>query len=136
MPKVSKRRTLKKKTGKAPARRKPKSRAKPRLGAKLGSKPKLKSKPRPAPKPKARKEKPVGRVAHFYNHIGVAIVRFNRGIRAGTELSFRGATTDFSEAPKSMQVNHKPVAAAPKGKQVGVKVKKRVREGDLVYLAG
>ena len=73
---------------------------------------------------------------HFYNHIGVAIIRFNRSIRAGTELSFRGATTDFSEAPKSMQVNHKPVAAAPKGKQVGVKVKKRVREGDLVYLAG
>jgi len=77
--------------------------------------------------------KPIGRVIHFYNHIGVAIVKFNVNTRAGTPLRFKGATTDFADTPKSMQHDHKTVAIAPKGKQIGVKVKKRVREGDFVY---
>ena len=79
--------------------------------------------------------KPVGTVTHFYNKIGVAIVKFNAKVEAGTKLAFRGATTDFEEAAASMQYDHKPIAAASKGQEVGLKVKKRVREGDLVYLA-
>ncbi len=79
--------------------------------------------------------KPIGIVTHFYNDISVAIVKFKKNVRVGTELYFKGATTDFKEAPKSMQYNHEPIAVAPKGKLVGIKVKKRVREGDEVYLA-
>ena len=92
---------------------------------------KAKGKTKTKAKPKANK--PIGTVAHFYNHIGVAIVKFNAKIAAGTKLHFKGATTDFMDTPKSMQFNHIEIKAAPKGKQVGVKVKKRVREGDLVY---
>jgi len=85
---------------------------------------------------KAKKQiKPVGEVAHFYGHIGVAIVKFNQKVPAGTELHFKGATTDFKEAAKSMQYDHADIDMAPKGKQVGVKVAKKVREGDLVYKA-
>lgn len=79
--------------------------------------------------------KPIGKVTHFYSKIGVAIVKFNKKVPAGTALRFKGATTDFKDAPKSMQYNHEPIEAAPKGKQVGIKVKKRVREGDAVYHA-
>jgi hypothetical protein len=86
--------------------------------------------------PKAsRAMKPVGKVTHYYAHIKVAIVKFNTKIKAGTELYFKGATTDFREASKSMQFDHKPVAAAMPKKQIGIKLKKRVREGDLVYKA-
>jgi hypothetical protein len=81
----------------------------------------------------AKASKPIGTVTHFYNDISVAIVKFKKNIRAGVELYFKGATTDFKDAPKSMQYDHKPIAVAPKGKQVGLKVKKRVREGDEVY---
>ena len=82
-----------------------------------------------------KKVKPVGKVTHYYAHIKVAIVKFNTKIKAGTELYFKGATTDFKEASKSMQFDHKPVAAAMPKKQIGIKLKKRVREGDLVYKA-
>ncbi len=82
---------------------------------------------------KPRKQKPIGKVTHFYTGIRVAIVKFNTKVPAGSKLQFRGATTDFIDTAKSMQYDHKPLAAAPKGKQVGVKVKKRVREGDLVF---
>jgi hypothetical protein len=77
--------------------------------------------------------KPVGRVTHFYNHLGVAIVEFSQPVSVGATLRYRGATTDFVEQALSMQYDHKPVTTAPKGKQVGIKVKEAVREGDLVY---
>lgn len=95
----------------------------------------VKKKPAAKARAKTKAAKPIGAVTHFYNEIGVAIVKFNKKIPAGMMLHFRGATTDFKEAAKSMQYDHKPVAAAPKGKQIGIKVKKRVREGDRVYPA-
>ena len=88
---------------------------------------------RKAAKRVSKAPKPIGVVTHFYNDISVAIVKFKKNVRVGIELYFKGATTDFKEAPKSMQFDHKPIAIAPKGKQVGVKVKKRVRDGDEVY---
>jgi hypothetical protein len=83
----------------------------------------------------AKKQKPIGKVTHYYTHIKVAIVKFNTKVRTGTELYFKGATTDFTEAAKSMQFDHKSIAVAPAKKQIGIKLKKRVREGDLVYKA-
>ncbi len=84
-------------------------------------------------KPKA--SKPIGEVTHFYNEIGVAIVRFKQAVPLGTVLYFRGATTDFKHPAQSMQYDHKPIALAPKGKQIGIKVPERVREGDKVHRA-
>lgn len=79
-------------------------------------------------------EKPVGRVTHYFRKIKVAIVKFSKPVRAGALLYFRGATTDFKQEAESLQYNHKPLRTAPKGKQVGIKVLKRVREGDKVYV--
>ncbi len=96
------------------------------------AKPKKKTKPAKKPTP-VKKIKPVGKVTHYYAYIKVAVVKFNTKVKAGTELYFKGATTDFKETSKSMQFDHKPVAAAMPKKQIGLKLKKRVREGDLVY---
>ncbi len=82
-----------------------------------------------------KSQKPIGVVTHFYNAINVAIVRFKENVPTGTALHFRGATTDFKQTVKSMQHNHETVKMAPKGKQIGIKVTKRVREGDEVHKA-
>lgn len=84
--------------------------------------------------PKKAGPKPIGQVTHFYREIKVAVVKFSKPVKQGTEVNFRGATTDFKQKLDSMQCDHKPLTTAPKGKQVGVKVKSRVREGDQVYL--
>jgi len=100
---------------------------------------KKKSKPKRKPavrKPvKIKKEKPIGVVTHFYGEIKVAIVKFKKAVKVGTALYYKGATTDFKETVKSMQYDHKPITTAPKGKQIGIKVGKRVREGDEVFAA-
>ena len=77
--------------------------------------------------------KPIGTVTHFYNEISVAIIRFKEPVAVGSTLHFKGATTDFQHPVTSMQLDHKPIAKAPKGKLIGIKVKKRVREGDKVH---
>jgi putative protease len=102
----------------APKKKAKKKAAKPRASAKI-----------------KKQGKPIGKVTHFYGNISVAIVKFNQKVSAGTELHFKGATTDFKETAKSMQYNHEAIAVASKGKQIGIKVKKKVREGDSVYKA-
>ncbi len=82
---------------------------------------------------KTKVNQPIGRVTHFYNEISVAIVRFKEPVPLGTILHFKGATTDFQHPVTSMQFDHQPITKAPKGKQIGIKVRKRVREGDAVH---
>ena len=82
-----------------------------------------------------KKETPLGVVTHFYTKIKVAIVKFKKSVKAGTEVRFEGNSTKFSQKIVSIQYDHKPIATAPKGKQVGIKVIKKVREGDTIYLS-
>ncbi|MBI3046176.1 MAG: hypothetical protein HYY86_01355 [Candidatus Harrisonbacteria bacterium] len=82
----------------------------------------------------SRTDKPVGEVTHYYGNLGVAIVKFNQDMPAGKNVTFQGATTDFSQDLSSMELDHKSVSLAPRGKEVGLKVKEKVREGDKVYL--
>ena len=84
--------------------------------------------------PKNSEPKPIGAVTHFFGHLGVAIVKFNKTVAVGDTIKFKGSTTDFEETIKSMQYDHKEIAAAAKGKEVGVKVKDKVLEGDEVFL--
>ncbi len=77
--------------------------------------------------------KPIGEVTHFYNKIKVAIFKFKKPLKAGSKIKIKGATTNFEEILKSIQIDHKNVSVAPKGKLIGVKVSKRARVGDQVY---
>lgn len=85
--------------------------------------------------PKKKEAKPIGTVTHFYGNLEVAIVKFNKVVPVGTRVRFKGATTDFEETIQSMQYDHKPVDAAKKGQEVGIKVGDKVRDGDEVFEA-
>jgi translation elongation factor EF-1beta len=129
--KAKKKTVVKKKKSAVKVKARPKKKAVPAKKVKKIVKKAAKSKARLA----AKSNKPIGVVTHFYNEISVAIIRFKEKVPQGTKLRFRGATTDFEHVAKSMQYEHAPVAVAPKGKQIGIKVPKRVREGDKVHRA-
>ncbi|MEK7626679.1 MAG: translation elongation factor-like protein [Patescibacteria group bacterium] len=76
----------------------------------------------------------IGDVTHYYGGLSVAIVKFKEPARVGDSVKFFGATTDFSEKIGSMQYDHKDIAEAKKGQEVGIKVVGKVREGDEVYV--
>lgn len=82
---------------------------------------------------KEKEQKPIGEVTHFYKGVGVAVVKFSKAVKAGETVHFKGATTDFTQELLSMQLDHEEVDKAAKGKEIGVKVDERVREGDKVF---
>jgi len=75
----------------------------------------------------------VGKVTHYFSKIGVAVVEVKDKIKVGDKIHIKGHTTDFTQVVESMQVNHKPVAEANPGDDIGLKVNEKVREGDIVY---
>jgi len=79
-------------------------------------------------------EKKVGDVIKFFGKIGVAAIRLTEGsLKVGDTIRIVGHTTDFSQPIDSMQIENKNVQEAGPGADVGVKVKDRVREHDVVY---
>lgn len=80
-----------------------------------------------------KQPKPIGVVTHYYGGIGVAIIKFNKAVKVGSEVRFKGAHADFVQELSSMQYDHKDIASAKKGQEVGVKVDEKVHEGDAIY---
>lgn len=82
----------------------------------------------------ADKQKKVGKVTHYYNKIGVGIVKFSSPVKTGNTLCFKGHATDFKQTISEMELDHKKIESSKKGQEVGIKLDQRVREHDLVYL--
>ncbi len=78
-------------------------------------------------------KKLVGKISHYYSHIGVAVVDLTDSLAKGDNISIEGTTTNIQQTVDSMQIEHDNVATANKGDSVGLKVKDRVRNGDNVY---
>lgn len=79
-------------------------------------------------------EKLIGKVTHYYDKAGVAIVKLSAPAAVGDEIHFCGNKTDFEQTIESMQVEHEDIKKAKKGDEIGVKVNDKVREGDEVYI--
>ncbi len=76
----------------------------------------------------------VGEVFHYFGKIGVAAIRLTDGALAvGDTLQIQGPSTDLTQVVETMQIEHGSVSRAERGQEVGVQVKERARERDLVY---
>ncbi len=81
-------------------------------------------------------EQEVGKVQKFFAKPSVAAIEVTAGVlKIGDKLHFKGHTTDFEENIASMQVDNQPIEEAKPGDLIGIKVKERVRENDIVYKA-
>ena len=79
-------------------------------------------------------EEKIGIVEHFFTNVNVAAIRILNGeLKIGDTIHIVGATTDFIQKIDSMQIDRKPVELVKTGDDVGIKVKDRVREHDIVY---
>jgi len=79
------------------------------------------------------KETKVGTISHYYDHIGVGVIKVSAKLAVGDKIHIKGKTTDFSQEVTSMQVEHQQIQEAKKGDAIGMKVDQEVREGDVVY---
>ena len=82
---------------------------------------------------KEKEKKEIGEIAHFFTNINVAVIKLSGTIKIGDKISIEGATTNIQQKVDSMQIDHKDVKEAKKGKSIGMKIKDRAREGDKVF---
>ena len=75
----------------------------------------------------------VGKVSHYYNRIGVAVIDLKDSLQIGDQVHFFGRSTDFLQEITSMQIENESITEAGKGQEIAVKVEKRVRNQDKVY---
>ncbi|MBN2157806.1 MAG: translation elongation factor-like protein [Spirochaetes bacterium] len=77
----------------------------------------------------------VGMVVKFFAKPSVAAIELTDGsLTVGDTIKFHGHSTDFQQQVESMQIEHASVTTADKGASIGIKVKERVREHDIVYV--
>jgi putative protease len=79
-------------------------------------------------------EKKVGEIIKFFGKINVAAIRLSEGsLKVGDTIHIVGHTTDITQAIDSMQIENKNVQEAGPGADIGIKIKDRAREHDVVY---
>ena len=78
--------------------------------------------------------KPIGKVVHFYDKLGVAIIDLSTGgLKVGDEVKFKKGEEEFTQKIESLQVDHESVDSVKKGDSFGVKVDKPTKVGTEVY---
>ena len=79
-------------------------------------------------------EEKIGIIEHFFTNVGVAAIKITNGeLKIGDIIHIVGAHTDFKQKIDSMQIDRNSVESVKAGDDVGIKVKDRVREHDVVY---
>ncbi len=75
----------------------------------------------------------IGRVTHYYPKVSVAVVVLDGHLAYGDMIHIRGHSDDFHQIVNSMEQDHQRITEAEKGQDIGIRVEKRVHEGDIVY---
>ncbi len=82
----------------------------------------------------SKEGKLIGEITHYFGKIGVAVIKLKGTLKVGDTIRIIGGEdTDFEQEVKSMEVEHKKIKTAKARESVGLKVKKKVREGYKVY---
>lgn len=75
----------------------------------------------------------VGKITHYYDKIGVAVVELTDTLSVGDTIKISGHGREFTQQVQSMQIEHEQVEVAKKGQAIGLKVDQEAKEGDEVY---
>ncbi|MFA5431292.1 MAG: translation elongation factor-like protein [Candidatus Paceibacterota bacterium] len=80
------------------------------------------------------KEKKLGKVTHYFDKVKVVAIKLVDNLSIGDTIRIVGGeNTDFKQKVVSMEFKGEKLKEAKKGKEVGVKVKNRAREGYKVF---
>ena len=80
------------------------------------------------------KEKKIGRITHYFDKVKVIAIKLTDNLSVGETIRVVGGeNTDFKQKIASMEIKGEKVKKAKKGKEVGIKVKERAREGYKVF---
>ena len=76
----------------------------------------------------------IGEVTHYFGAPGVAALTLTGPLSKGDTIHVKGATSDFTQAVVSLQIEHESVDSAIVGDQIGIEVVARTRVHDRVFV--
>lgn len=75
-----------------------------------------------------------GIITHYFPKVDAAVVKLTKaGLSVGDRIFIKGHTSDFVETVESIQLDHIVIQNSEVGQEIGLKVKSKVREHDVVY---
>lgn len=77
--------------------------------------------------------KEVGKVTHWYDKIGVAVVKLSGPLNVGDSVKFRLGDQEVDDVVGSMQVDHGDIPSGKKGQEVAIKLSQKAKEGTVLY---
>lgn len=75
----------------------------------------------------------IGKVTHYYNRIGVAVLAITGDLKIGDVVHILGRTSDLVQTAASLEIEHQIVKSVGPGMEVALKVIEPVRKGDEVF---
>ena len=75
----------------------------------------------------------VGKVTHYFNRLGVAVIEPCGELRVGDLIHSYGHTTDFTQWVGSMEIHHRKVDVVRPGDEAALLVVERARVGDEMF---
>lgn len=82
---------------------------------------------------KAKKE--IGKVTHYFDRIGVAVIKLSEPLAIGDEILFVHGDKEFTQSVASMEIEHEKVRKAKKGDEVAVQVDQKIQGNTTVFKA-
>jgi translation initiation factor IF-2 len=76
----------------------------------------------------------VGKVTHYYDKIGVAVVKLGKALEVGDKIKFVHGEKEFEQVIESMQLEHEQVKQGKKGQEVAIKVDQETKSGTEIHL--
>lgn len=74
----------------------------------------------------------VGEVTHWYDHIGVAVVKLSKGLSVGDKIKIKHGESEVEDTVASMQLDHKDLESAKKGQEIAIKISNKAKVGSTI----
>ncbi len=81
------------------------------------------------------KDNSIGKVVHWYDKIGVAVVKLSKSLKVGDSVKIKHGEHEFTDTVHSMQLNHEAIKSGKKGQEVAIKLSQRAPENSVLSAA-
>jgi hypothetical protein len=78
-------------------------------------------------------EKEIGIITHWFDKIGVAVIKLTDTLSVGDKIKIKRGNEEFEDTVASMQIDHKEVSSAQKDDEAALKLSNKAHEGSKVY---
>lgn len=81
------------------------------------------------------KNNSIGKITHWYDKIGVAVVKLDKALQVGDKIKIKHGGQEFEETIASMELNHQSVQSGKKGQEIAVKLSQKAGENSEIFMA-